>query len=120
MGGKTTTLRNSQKTILESEVRTVPPEHALVMLAGELDISNVSHLSEILSELTQKGMRHIALNLAELDFADSTGLSAIMAGHTRAEMLGGELIIFSPQPAVRRLFTVCGVDRHLNIRPLEA
>lgn len=90
------------------------------MLAGELDTSNVGELDEMLTRLTQDGIRHIALNLAELDFADSTGLSAIIAAHKRAELLGGELIIFSPRPPIRRLFALSGVDHYLNIRPLKA
>jgi anti-anti-sigma factor len=119
-GGETATLRDSQNNMLQSEIRAVPPEHALVMLAGELDVSNVDQLSEMLADLAQKGVRHIALNLAELDFVDSTGLSAIIAAHERAQVVGGELIIFSPQPAIRRLFAVTSVDHYLNIRPLKA
>jgi anti-anti-sigma factor len=90
------------------------------MLAGELDTSNVSRLYEMLADLTQNGVRHIALNLAELDFVDSTGLSAIIAAPTRPEMLGGELIIFSPRPGIRSVLAVSGIDHYLNIRPVQA
>ena len=49
------------------------------MLAGELDTSNVAQLYEELADLTREGVRHIAINLAELVFVDSTGLSALIA-----------------------------------------
>jgi anti-sigma B factor antagonist len=103
--------------VLETEIRKAEPAHALVILAGELDASNVGQLYEQLAELAREGTRHIALNLAELEFIDSTGLSVIIAAHKRAEMLGGELIIFSPPQSIRRLFTVTGIDTYLNIRP---
>ena len=89
------------------------------MLAGELDTSNVNQLYEVLADLTRNGIRHIALNLAELHFVDSTGLSAIIAAHKRADSLGGELIVFSPQPATRELLTISGIDQYLNIRPAK-
>jgi anti-anti-sigma factor len=106
--------------ILETEIRKAPPEHALIMLAGELDASNVSRLYEEFADLARAGIRHISLNLAELEFVDSTGLSAIIAAHKRAVKLGGELIIFSPQPQIRNLFAVSGIDDYLNIRPPKA
>jgi anti-sigma B factor antagonist len=110
-------LRVARIEALETDIRKAEPAHALVMLAGELDASNVGQLYEQLAELTREGVRHIALNLAELEFIDSTGLSLIIAAHKRAEALGGELIIFSPTRSIRRLFTVTGIDTYLNIRP---
>jgi anti-sigma B factor antagonist len=110
-------LRVARIEALETDIRKAEPAHALVMLAGELDASNVGQLYEQLAELTREGVRHIALNLAELEFIDSTGLSLIITAHKRAEALGGELIIFSPTQSIRRLFTVTGIDTYLNIRP---
>jgi anti-anti-sigma regulatory factor len=48
----------------------------LVILAGELDTSNVAQLYEELADLTREGVRHIAINLAELEFV-TTGTTAI-------------------------------------------
>jgi anti-sigma B factor antagonist len=110
-------LRVSRNRILETEIRKAEAHHALVVLAGELDTSTVGQLYEELAELTREGVRHIAINLAELEFMDSTGLSAIIAAHKRAEAQGGELILFSPSHDMRRLFEVTGIDTYLNIRP---
>jgi anti-anti-sigma factor len=48
---------------------------------------------------------------------DSTGLSALIAAHKRAEALGGELILVSPNQDIRRLFGMTGIDTYFNIRP---
>jgi ABC-type transporter Mla MlaB component len=74
-------LRLSRNGILGTQIREAEPQHALVMLAGELDTSNVAQLHEELADLTGGGVRHIAINLAELEFVDSTGLSALIAAH---------------------------------------
>jgi anti-sigma B factor antagonist len=87
-----------------------------VILVGELDTSHVAQLYEELAELTREGVRHIAINLAELDFLDSTGLSALIAAHKRAEAMGGELILSSPI-GMRRLFEVTGINTYFNLRP---
>jgi anti-anti-sigma factor len=109
-------LRVSRYQILETDIRKAEPEHALVMLAGELDTSNVAELYEELAELVREGVRHIAINLSELEFVDSTGLSAFITAHKRAESLGGELILFSPSQDLRLLFERTGIDGYLNIR----
>jgi anti-anti-sigma factor len=88
------------------------------MLAGELDTSTAGTLYGQFAGLAAEGIRHVALNLAELSFMDSTGLSVVVAEHKRVESMGGELIIFSPRSGVRRLFEMTGLRDYLNIRPL--
>ncbi|HVA09624.1 MAG TPA: STAS domain-containing protein [Acidimicrobiales bacterium] len=113
-------LRVSRHTILDTEIRKAEPQHAVVILTGELDTSNVGQLYEELAQLTRESVRHIAIDLADLEFVDSTGLSAIIAAHKRAEASGGELILLAPSRDMRRLFQVTGIDDYLNIRPAEA
>jgi anti-sigma B factor antagonist len=84
---------------IEIEIRRASP-HALVAIAGELDTSNVIELYEELSQLAREGICYIALKLAELDFIDSTGLSALVAAHKRKQKAGGELLLFAPRPQV--------------------
>jgi anti-anti-sigma factor len=113
------TRRVSRSSILQTEIRTAEPQHAVLLLAGELDTSNVGQLYEELAQLTREGVLHITIDVAELDFVDSTGLSAIIAAHKRAEASGGELIVLAPSHDMRRLFEVTGIDNYLNIRPSE-
>jgi anti-anti-sigma factor len=103
--------------LLHSEVRR-SDDHALIMLAGELDTSTAGQLYIRLAELARLGVRHVALNLAELTFLDSTGLSVLVSEHKRVESMGGELIVFSPCPRVRRVFEITGLSGYLNLRPV--
>ena len=112
-------LRVSRINVLETEIRKGEPQHAVVTLAGELDTSNVGQLYEELAELSREDVRHITIDVAELEFVDSTGLSAIIAAHKRAEASGGELLVLAPSHDLRRLFEITGIDNYLNIRPSE-
>jgi anti-sigma B factor antagonist len=105
--------------LLETEIESVGT-HALVILAGEVDVSTVGKLYEELAELAHEGICHIALNVAEVTFIDSTGLSLFVTEHKRVDSMKGELIIFSPSRELRRLLQITGLDNYLNIRPKRA
>ncbi len=92
-------------------------QHAVVTLGGELDLATVGEVYAEFNALVQEGICHISLDLSGLEFVDSTGLSAFVTEHNRVEGMGGELIIFSPRPRVRRLFEVSGLSNLLDIRP---
>ena len=91
--------------------------HAIVKLSGELDASTAGLLYSDLAELARHEVNHVALDLTELTFVDSGGLSAIVAEHKRCEALGGELIILTPQHNVRRVFELTGLADVFDIRP---
>ncbi len=88
---------DNQRTeeLLETDIKSVGI-HALVALAGEVDISTVGQLYEQLAALQREGVQHVALNMAEVTFVDSTGLSVLVSLHKRMESMEGELIVFSP------------------------
>ena len=109
----------SAEELLETEIRRVET-HALVILAGEVDVSTVGQVYEELRELAHEGVCHVALNVAEVTFMDSSGLAVLVTEHKRMESMKGELIIFRPSHELRRLFQITGLDDYLNIRPRSA
>jgi anti-sigma B factor antagonist len=111
-------LRVDQKDPLDAQI-CASDRHALVTLSGDLDLATAPTLAAQLAELAEKEVRHVAMDLSALEFMDSSGLSLVMAEHQRVELLGGELIIFSPRPQVRRLFEATGLDGLFTVRPLS-
>lgn len=112
------TLDVERQELLEPEVRRAGT-HALVLLSGELDISTVPKLYEQFAQLAHEGVSHVSIDLSRLTFVDSTGLSLLVTEHKRAKALGGELILFSPQPHVRRIIEVTGLEAVLTILPAK-
>ena len=94
--------------------------HALVILTGELDVSTAGSLYEELATLTREGVVHVALDLTNLEFIDSTGISVLIAEHKRTASAGGELIILTPHRNARRVFEVAGLMDVLDIMPHES
>jgi anti-sigma B factor antagonist len=107
-----------RNALLNPEVRR-EDTHAVVLLSGELDASTAGQLYEQLAELTREGVVHVDLDLAGLEFMDSTGLSVVIAEHKRTSASGGELVILSPQSQVRRMFEITGLTDILHIRSEE-
>jgi len=103
-----------RNALLDPEIRRAD-NHALVLLRGELDSSTAGQLYEQLSELTRDGVVHVALDLSELEFMDSTGLSVVVAEHKRTTASGGELVLLSPQSQVLRMFEMTGLTDVLHI-----
>jgi anti-anti-sigma factor len=81
----------------------------IVALAGELDLSTVAELEAGIEEACSNGAGELVLDLEELSFMDSTGLSAILTTQDRCAGQGCELLLSGAQPAVHRLFELTGV-----------
>lgn len=106
----------TRRELLDREIRSAG-NAALVVLAGELDVSTVGQLYSELAELTRAGVSHVTLDLSALDFLDSTGVSVIIAEHKRVQAMDGGLTILTPSRSVRRVFEITGLVDYLNIHP---
>jgi anti-sigma B factor antagonist len=92
-------------------------DHARVLLAvrGEIDLATVSALREALGDAaSQTG--DVWVDLTEVEFMDSTGLTALVAGHHVIGDDGRQLRIICPGGGlVRRALEVSGLDEVLNV-----
>ena len=72
---------------------------AILDLAGRITVGEAaSDLRERLHHLTAGGSRNLILNLAEVDYIDSTGLGALVVCFTSLRNLGGGLKLLSLTP----------------------
>ena len=56
----------------------------------------------------------VELDLSEVTFMDSTGLTALIDAHVAAESNGWSFSVRRTSPAVRRVFDLAGVGRLLG------
>lgn len=89
---------------------TVKENVLIVRLVGELD----HHEATILKDLWQKEMnkehvQHVILNLEQVTFMDSSGIGVILGRYKEIIQQGGELIICSIHPAIKRLLEMSGL-----------
>jgi anti-anti-sigma factor len=80
---------------------------------GELDIATAPELRRLLEGLR---LRHhaVVLDLAEVTFIDSTGLSALMDAWSESARNGWAFSIRRASPAVRRVVELTGLEQVLG------
>jgi anti-anti-sigma factor len=85
----------------------------LLGIHGELDIATAPELVEMLDRFRRQ--KHaVVLDLGEVTFMDSTGLTTLMDAHRAAENDGWAFEIRRASPAVQRVFDLAGVARLLE------
>ncbi|WP_194774547.1 STAS domain-containing protein [Pararhodonellum marinum] len=70
--------------------------------------------SELLTVLAE-GYQNLILDMANVKYADSSGLSALLTGHREYSRSGGIFIISSAQDHVKKLVQISMLDKVLNI-----
>ena len=81
----------------------------LLILSGELDLSNCEQLYEHVRLAIDAGVRQLTCDMSELAFVDSTGVSLFLSTRKRMQTLGGTFTLHSLTPNVRRVLRIAGV-----------
>jgi anti-sigma B factor antagonist len=89
-------------------------EGASVMrLAGELDLYNADEFRAALDLAIAAAPRCIVIDLALVEFVDSTALGVLIEARSRLGQ--GGLRLAAPQLETRRTLEISGLDRHLPV-----
>ena len=87
----------------------------MIRVSGELDLASSPALEEELERVAKSDATVIVVDLAELEFMDSTGLSVLVRAHQRAEENGRRLGLVNGSQQVQRLLTLTGVADRLSL-----
>ncbi|WP_090395695.1 anti-sigma F factor antagonist [Natribacillus halophilus] len=92
-----------------------------VRLYGELDHHAASALRSRVDEaLEDSGVEHLLLNAEGLTFMDSSGIGVILGRYKKLQARGGELVVCSVSPSVRRIFEMAGLFKVLRLENEES
>lgn len=94
---------------------------AIVDISGRivLGAENAS-LRSLVCDLLDKGHKKILLNLAEVDYIDSSGLGSLVSSFTTARKQGGELKLLKLTNKVHDLMQITKLYTVFDIRDDEA
>jgi anti-sigma B factor antagonist len=79
--------------------------HVVVALRGELDIADAVNVATALAAVAARE-RAIIVDLAGLEFIDSSGVAALARGRKHARHAGGDLLLAAPRRQVLRVLTL--------------
>ena len=87
----------------------------VIAIVGELDLASSPALEENLERVFESDSRLVILDLRELNFMDSTGLSVMVKAHQTAEDADRRLYLVKGPPQVQRLLSLTGVGERLAV-----
>ncbi|HEY1593405.1 MAG TPA: STAS domain-containing protein [Solirubrobacteraceae bacterium] len=85
----------------------------ILVLGGDLDLAAVPLLQERL-DLVVRDSGAVVIDLAGLEFIDSSGLEVLVRADRQLRASGGQLILMGGSRAVHRVFELAGVDRYFE------
>lgn len=93
----------------------------IVRLSGELDHHEAENLrNEWKDMMYENPVKHVILNLEHVTFMDSSGLGVILGRYKEVLQLGGEMVVCSVSPHVKRLFDMSGIFKIVRLAESEA
>jgi anti-anti-sigma factor len=87
---------------------------AVIAISGELDLASGPRLEQELAALNSD-ITLVVVDLRQLEFMDSTGLSIIVRAHQRLAERDCELSLVRGSPQVQRLLDLTGVAERVRL-----
>jgi anti-sigma B factor antagonist len=83
---------------------------ARVVVSGELDMATSPQLTSALETMARRGTQRVVVDLLEVTFMDSSGISALCKAQTTLRADGCELVLGPTSSRVDAVLEITGVD----------
>jgi sigma-B regulation protein RsbU (phosphoserine phosphatase) len=107
-----------------ADTRTAPEpdvrwsgRHAVVTMPTEIDITNASGVSDLLTAVAGQSPEVITADLTATTFCDSAGVSALARAHEQAAARGSELRLALGGSPTTRIIQLTGLDQIVPLYP---
>lgn len=90
--------------------------HVVIAATGEIDLHTAPRLQQELSDQLQDDPKQLIVDMSGVEFCDSTGVNVLLATMRRANDEGGSFCLVGPQPAVRKVLGITGLDTVFAVR----
>ena len=98
---------------MEYTVKDLGGGVAVLHLDGRLNMVSAARLREAVTSTVAQGHTRIAVDLAGVDFMDSSGLGALISGLKTTRQAGGDLRIAAPSEQVKLVLQLTNMERVL-------
>ncbi|GGQ13680.1 STAS domain-containing protein [Streptomyces griseomycini] len=92
------------------------PAGLVLEVAGDLDYTNAQRLRHAAQETALPPGRRLVVDLSELEFCDSSGITALIAVRNHALATGSEMVLVAVPAGTRRLLHMTGLDQVFDMR----
>lgn len=82
---------------------------------GDVDLYNVGGFKKELFKYTNGVHDYIAIDLSEVEYMDSSGIGALVAGHKKMRAFNGKFILLGIREDVLNIIKLATLDKFFNI-----
>ncbi len=87
----------------------------VIKLEGEVDVYTAPQLKQQMISLLEAGTKQVIVDLTKVEYFDSTALGVLIGGLKRMRERDGNLSLICPNPRIRRVFEITGLDKIFDI-----
>ena len=91
------------------------PSYTLIRASGYLDISTSPRLREKIIEVVSDDASLVLLDLASIEFLDSSALGVILNGWKLLQSQGGTLAVVSSQARITKIFEITALNLSIHL-----
>jgi anti-sigma B factor antagonist len=103
---------------MELQTRTIA-EIKILEIKGRFDTLSAPGVQTWLEDATRYRPAQVVVNLAGVDFVDSTALATLVSGMKRSRQVDGDLRLCGLRAPVRMIFELTRLDQAFEIFTLE-
>ncbi|GHH44169.1 STAS domain-containing protein [Streptomyces candidus] len=89
----------------------------VVEIAGDLDYDTAGRLREVCTDLALHSGQRLVIDLAALEFMDSTGITALIAARNHALAAGADIALAAVPDNTIRILRLVGLDQIFPMHP---
>ena len=93
-----------------------PSGETVLVLNGELDFSTSAGFTRALGDTPFGEGTRVVIDLSELGYCDSTGITVLINAYQRAQIAGSQLILQGVRPDLMRVFGIVGLEQVFTFR----
>lgn len=88
----------------------------VIVLEGTVDVDTAPQLKQQMITLLESDQSEIILDVSKVEYLDSTALGVIIGGCKRCREKNGDLAVVCPDPRIRRVFEITGLDKIFPVK----
>ena len=104
---------------IKVNVRETTGDCYVVDLAGEIDVYTSPKVKDALTDLIDRGVYNLVINLEKVRYIDSTGLGVLIGGLKRVREHGGTVNLVCTNPQIKKIFDITGLVKIFGIYDAE-
>lgn len=97
------------------ETENLEADVPVIELEGEVDVYTAPQLKQQMISLLESGTMQMVVDLTKVEYFDSTALGVLIGGLKRIRERDGNLSLICPNPRIRRVFEITGLDKIFDI-----